>query len=203
MSSVKPIIRELKQAALKGFAHADHKLHQLTANMDGHLDDVIRQVRGRDHYDGKVDTTRTNPTAIDGSVRAAPRQELPPSLAATFEDGAYRTVETTEAVTLFRVYGHSAEQGGGFATTSTSGNRINAAMESALLPEWKNSREFEATIEVPAGQVLNIGTVAPQTTMSGAILPGGADQILLPRDWPSSWVQNVDRLPVGFQGRIP
>ena len=57
MSSVKPIIRELKQAALKGFAHADHKLHQLTANMDGHLDDVIRQVRGRDHYDGKVDVS--------------------------------------------------------------------------------------------------------------------------------------------------
>jgi hypothetical protein len=74
---------------------------------------------------------------------------------------------------------------------------------SALLPEWNNSREFEATLEVPAGQILNVGTVAPQTTMSGAVLPGGADQILLPRDWPSSWVQNVDRLPVGFQGRLP
>ena len=203
MSSVKPIIRELKQAALKGFSHLQGKFHQVADNMHGHLDDVIKQVKGNDHFDHKVDTTRTRPTAIDGSVRAAPRQELPPSLAATFEDGAYRTVETTEAVTLYRVYGHSAAQGGGFATTSTSGNRINAALESALLPEWKNSREFEATIEVPAGQILNIGTVAPQTTMSGAVLPGGADQILLPRDWPSSWVQNVDRLPVGFQGRIP
>lgn len=192
MSGVRPIMRELKQAALKGFAHADHNLHQVAANMDGHLDTVIREVRDRDNYDA----TPTRPTAIDGSVGPAPRQELPSSLAATFEDSAYRTVETTEAVTLYRVYGHSAEQGGAFATTSTSGNRINAALESALLPEWKNSREFEATIEVPAGQILNIGTVAPQTTMSGAILPGGADQILLPRGWPSSWVQNVDRLPV-------
>jgi hypothetical protein len=201
MSSIKPIIRELKQAALKGFAHADHKLHQLTHNIDNHLDDVIRQVRDRDHVD--VDTTPTRPTGIDGSVTPAPRQELPESLAATFADGEYRTVETTEDVTLYRVYGHSAEQGGAFATTSSSGNRINAAMESALLPEWKNSREFEATIEVPAGQILNIGTVAPQTTMSGAVLPGGADQILLPRDWPTSWVQSVERLPVGLQGRIP
>ncbi|VXB41469.1 conserved hypothetical protein [Microbacterium sp. 8M] len=56
-AEVKKIIRELKQAALKGFAHADHKLHQLTANLDGHLDDVIRQVRDRDHYDGKVDVS--------------------------------------------------------------------------------------------------------------------------------------------------
>ncbi|UWF77732.1 polymorphic toxin type 15 domain-containing protein [Microbacterium neungamense] len=55
MSAVKPIIRELKQAALKGFAHADHKLHQLTANLDGHLDTVVRQVRDLDNYDGKVD----------------------------------------------------------------------------------------------------------------------------------------------------
>ncbi|WP_417554835.1 hypothetical protein [Microbacterium sp.] len=203
MSTVKPIFRELFQAVLKGFSHAKTRLHQLTDNINTHLDDLTDGVDVLDSKRVDVDTTRTRPTAIDDSVKPAPRQELPESLAATFTDGEYRTVETTEAVTLYRVYGHSAEQGGAFATTSTSGNRVNAAMESALLPEWKNSREFEATLEVPAGQILNIGTVAPQTTMSGAVLPGGADQILLPRDWPSSWVQNVDRLPVGFQGRLP
>ena len=57
MSAIKPIIRELKQAALKGFAHADHKLHQLTKNLDGHLDDVVRRVRDQDTYDGKVDVS--------------------------------------------------------------------------------------------------------------------------------------------------
>ncbi|WP_309066644.1 polymorphic toxin type 15 domain-containing protein [Microbacterium sp.] len=57
MSAVKPIIKELKQAALKGFAHADHKLHQLTANIDGHLDTVVRQVRDLDNFDGKVDVS--------------------------------------------------------------------------------------------------------------------------------------------------
>lgn len=57
MSAIKPIIRELKQAALKGFAHADHKLHELTANLDGHLDDVVRRVRDNDQYDGKVDVS--------------------------------------------------------------------------------------------------------------------------------------------------
>lgn len=53
MSAVKPIIRELKQAALKGFAHADHKLHQLTDNIGNHLDDIVLRVRGKDKFDGR------------------------------------------------------------------------------------------------------------------------------------------------------
>jgi hypothetical protein len=52
MSSVKPIIRELRQAVMKGFAHADLKLHQLTHNIDNHLDDVIRRVKDKDTFDG-------------------------------------------------------------------------------------------------------------------------------------------------------
>ena len=52
MSALKPILRELKDAALKGGAHAKDKLHQLTDNLDGHLDTVIRQVKDNDTYDG-------------------------------------------------------------------------------------------------------------------------------------------------------
>ena len=86
MSAIKPIIRELKQAALKGFAHADHKLHQLTANMDGHLDDVIRQVRDAR---GPVKVRVTVPTTNGWkaiALSAGARQELFISTALSKED---------------------------------------------------------------------------------------------------------------------
>ena len=51
MSALKPIFREVKQAALKGFGHSKNKLHQLTDNLDGHFDTVIRQVKDNDRYD--------------------------------------------------------------------------------------------------------------------------------------------------------
>ena len=52
MSAIKPIIREVKQSVLKGFAHAKDKLHQLADNIVKHVDDVARQVRGQDRFDG-------------------------------------------------------------------------------------------------------------------------------------------------------
>ena len=55
MSAIKPIIRELKQAALKGGVRARDSLHQFTDNMDNHLDDVVRRVRGIDKFDDSVD----------------------------------------------------------------------------------------------------------------------------------------------------
>ena len=51
MSAIKPIFRELRQAALKGFAHLQGKFHQVADNLHGHLDDVIKQVKGNDHFD--------------------------------------------------------------------------------------------------------------------------------------------------------
>ncbi|WP_350350203.1 hypothetical protein ABS642_11745 [Microbacterium sp. A8/3-1] len=52
MSAIKPIIREVKQSVLKGFAHAKDKLHQLADNMTKHVDDVAVRVRGQDKFDG-------------------------------------------------------------------------------------------------------------------------------------------------------
>ncbi|MFS0892597.1 polymorphic toxin type 15 domain-containing protein [Microbacterium sp. 179-I 3D3 NHS] len=57
MSAIKPIIRELKQAALKGGVHARDRLHQLTDNMNGHLDNVVRQVRDTDRFDNTIDVS--------------------------------------------------------------------------------------------------------------------------------------------------
>ncbi len=51
MSALKPIFRELKQAAIKGFSHSRDKLHHLADNMNDHLDDVVKKVKGQDTFD--------------------------------------------------------------------------------------------------------------------------------------------------------
>ncbi|KQZ83020.1 hypothetical protein ASD56_11780 [Microbacterium sp. Root166] len=57
MSALKPILRELKQAALKGGVHARDRLHQLSDNMNDHLDAVVRQVRDADQFNNSIDVS--------------------------------------------------------------------------------------------------------------------------------------------------
>ena len=57
MSALKPILRELKQAALKGGVHARDRLHQLSDNMNDHLDTVVRQVRDADQFNNTIDVS--------------------------------------------------------------------------------------------------------------------------------------------------
>ena len=74
--------------------------------------------------------------------------------------------------------------------------RIQAKIDTALLPEWKNTRQYEAVIKIPKGVELNIGKVAPQTiNSSGFILKGGADQVLLPNPWPLDWIVDIRVVP--------
>lgn len=51
MSALKPILREVKQAGVKGLRHMDAKLHGVGDNISDHIDDVIRQVKGQDRFD--------------------------------------------------------------------------------------------------------------------------------------------------------
>ncbi|MCG7413492.1 polymorphic toxin type 15 domain-containing protein [Microbacterium aurum] len=55
MSALKPIIRELKDAALRGGAHAKDKLPHLTRNINDRLDTVVRRVRDADRFDDAID----------------------------------------------------------------------------------------------------------------------------------------------------
>ena len=128
-------------------------------------------------------------TSIDDLVTETSKVDLPGSISSTFTDGVYRTVVTNSKITLYRSFGDEAYLKGGFATTKAGATRS----EVALLDEWNNSMRFEATIEIPAGQRLNIGKVAPQTSSDGLQkLSGGGDQILMPQTWnPESWVKNV------------
>ncbi|WP_429906500.1 hypothetical protein [Heyndrickxia faecalis] len=134
-------------------------------------------------------------TAIDDKVKVIEKADLPSWIGKSFKDGNYRTVITEKNVILFRTYGGDAKMTGAFATTRPAGNRINAKIDAALVPDWKNSRQYEAVIEVPKGKILNIGRVEKQFTKTGALLKGDGDQILLPQGWPSEWIKEVREVP--------
>jgi hypothetical protein len=71
MSAIKPVIRELREAVLSGMAHGKDRLHQLTDNINDHLDDIVRQVRDQDRFDG--DPGRPGDAVPDGML--VPRPE--------------------------------------------------------------------------------------------------------------------------------
>jgi hypothetical protein len=128
-------------------------------------------------------------TAIDDKVTIVNKAILPEWVSESFLDSHYTTVTTDEDIILYRVYGGNASDRGAFTSTAPADNRIQVKIDAALLPEWKNTREMEAVILVPKGTTLNIGKVAPQTIAStGTTLEGGADQILMPQDWPEEWI---------------
>ena len=136
------------------------------------------------------------PTLLDSKVKIVDKAKLPDWIGESFTDSNYRTVVTTEEVTLYRTFGGYSDAGGGFVTTTPASNRIQAKIDTALLPEWKNTRQYEAVIKIPKGVELNIGKVAPQTiNSSGFILKGGADQVLLPNKWPLGWIVDIRIVP--------
>ncbi len=150
------------------------------------------------NYGGTVvkDSPKIYETAINNSINEINLQKLPKSIAETFTDSEYKTVMTTEEIKLYRTFGGRAKELGAFATTTPAQTRIDSKIETALLPEWGNSREFEIEITIPKGTILNIGKVAPQTIEStGTTLSGGADQILLPKDWPREWINTYRKVP--------
>lgn len=143
----------------------------------------------------KVNNYGKYSTAIDDKVTVIDKVELPEWIGESFTDGNYRTVITNENIIFYRTYGGGAKVDGSFVTTTPAGNRINAKINTALVPEWKNSRQFEAIIEVPKGTIINIGKVEKQYTKTGALLAGNGDQILLPQGWSSDWIKEIRKVP--------
>ncbi|WP_234121346.1 hypothetical protein [Clostridium hydrogenum] len=134
-------------------------------------------------------------TLIDGKVKEIEKSYLPNTLSKTFTDSNYRTVITEEKIIVYRTFGGRADAGGSFVTTVPAESRIQAKIDTALLPSWGNSRMYEAVIEVPKGEILNIGKVAEQTTESGAKLVGGGDQVVLPLNWDLNWIKEIRIVP--------
>ncbi len=129
-------------------------------------------------------------TSIDSKVKIVDSLPLEPWVAKNFKDSKYQTVATIESVTTYRKFGGTDKQAklqGAYASTKQNAGRN----ETAVYPAWSNSR-FEATIEIPRNQQLSIGKVGQEPVSSATPkYAGGADQILLPRDFPASWVKSV------------
>ena len=156
---------------------------------------IARESSNFDQYLAKESLIKY-PTLLDSKVKIVDKAKLPDWIGESFTDSNYRTVVTTEEVTLYRTFGGYSNAGGGFVTTTPASNRIQAKIDTALLPEWKNTRQYEAVIKIPKGVELNIGKVAPQTiNSSGFILKGGADQVLLPNKWPLDWIVDIRIVP--------
>ena len=130
----------------------------------------------------------------ENNLKTIDQQDLPKGIVESFKDGIYKTYITTKEIVLYRVYGLTpsgqagAKQLGAFATTEFAESRIDVKMRLALNPQWKNALYIEEKIIVPKDVVLNIGIVAPVQLLSGTILEGGADQVLLPENWSEEWV---------------
>ena len=133
-------------------------------------------------------------TILEGKVKIVEKQKLPQWMVDSYLNGEYTTYETTSDVVLYRAYGMGYNEGSGatkegaFATTEYSESRLDVKIRLALKPSWKNTRLVEEKIVVPPRQIISVGIVAPVVLETGTVLKGGAEQVLLPQNWPQSWV---------------
>lgn len=139
-------------------------------------------------------TNQKHKTDLTNKLEEIPLAHLPRQIVSSFKDGMYKTSRTIDNVVLYRVYGRRYKEDvgaaalGAFATTEFAESRIDVKIRLALDPVWHNAKLVEEKIIVPCGVILNIGKVAPIKLRTGTILPGGADQVLLPQNWPKAWI---------------
>ena len=145
-------------------------------------------------------------TDISDCVAVAKKVDLG-KLSDTFLNRAYCTYKTIKEMILYRVFGlykkavndikeepNGAKINGSFASTEFAESIIDAKIRLALAPEWKNLKLYEAKILVPIGETIHVGKVAPGTLISGTVLEGLADQIILPVNWSVSWITGIRRV---------
>lgn len=131
-------------------------------------------------------------TDLTGSIQEIEKDSLPDDIASNFLHKQYQTGKTLNDLVLYRVFGlysqtngevKGARSSGGYASTEFAESLIDTKLRLALAPEWFSTKAYEEKILLPKGSIINVGIVAPVTLKTGTVLPGGADQILLPRNW--------------------
>lgn len=197
----KKINRELKNLQESGAQEAYEQLQQICNSYGKQFQKVLEELAGvlkqmqmyRDFLvaisrnaslGGAMHAPPARPTdmgqvLLSGKAHEIPRQPLAQQDQVSFQGGAYDTVQTTEELVLYRVYGGASSRIGRFLTTRMPTDRMVAKMELALDASWKGTRTQYCEVHIPAGTVLNIGRAGGQVTASGNLLPGGAVQVLL------------------------
>jgi RHS repeat-associated protein len=117
-------------------------------------------------------------------VRHGPMNEgpLPEKVAENFRSSSYNAVTSDAPTTLYRVYGGSAEQIGGYWTRVKPSGPLQSVIDSALDRGWGNSATRWVSAEIPAGVTFYEGAAAAQ----GGLV-GGGNQVFIPHVDPS-WV---------------
>lgn len=139
-------------------------------------------------------TNQKYKTDLTGKVREIKKDTLPDEVVSSFINSDYKTYITIDEIVLYRTFGrgYSKNRGAGwngsYASTEFAESRIDVKIRLALKPEWINTRLVEEKILVPSGTKINVGIVAPVKLNTGTILDGGAEQVLLPRNWSQEWV---------------
>jgi len=111
---------------------------------------------------------------------------LPKGIVDTFRSGTYSEVVTQQPTTLYRVYGGTAQELGGYWTATKPAGPVQSIVDSALSPQWGNTATNVVKIEVPIGTKYFEGVAAPQ----GGLV-GGGSQVLFPKDFKidNSWIR--------------
>lgn len=144
-------------------------------------------------------------TQLTGKLKKVEQIRYNAEITSSFQNGEYQSFITVEPLTLYRVFGkysgsnsYESEKGarlkGAFASTEFAESVIDAKMRLALDPAWFNTKMYEVKLMVPIGVEISVGIVAEVRLKTGTILPGGADQVLLPFDWPDSWIVGYRRI---------
>ena len=128
------------------------------------------------------------PGKVLGEFDAYSPGHLRDKYAVTFSGSRYASIELEQPIKLYRVYhpypGYAEELGSYWSLEKPSGS-LQAIIDSALLPEFKNQAVKWVEIEAPAGTRINIGEVASQNDH----WIGGGSQILFD-DWvQESWIK--------------
>jgi len=146
-------------------------------------------------------------TVLEGNVEECKQNtELPEWLISSFANKVYHTYVTKVPLYFYRVFGQIAASNhpsatikgarslGAFATTEFAESRCDAKLRLALKPQWLNTQMYEEKILLPANQTITVGIVASVPLLNGELLPGGAEQIILPKDWSEKWIVGYRRV---------
>jgi hypothetical protein len=136
MSSIKTVIRELKEAVLKGMAHGKDRLHQVTDNMNDHLDDVVRQVRREDRFEAPPALTGNSTNRVDRTTTELlyRSDNRPPD--EIFEQG-------------FQVRDPANNDLEAFVRTNGPSNFVSTTRDENLYRRWGSSYRY--TVDAPGG----------------------------------------------------
>lgn len=122
-------------------------------------------------------------TAVD----YGPLQVLQYNPVSTFRGGSYlMTTPVDSELVIYRLYGGEAGEGGRFWSAEKREGNLSYAMDVAILPQWNNTLDNQASLTVPRGIFLFEGYVEAQHPdakygrYDGGYL-GGGWQVFIPK----------------------